>query len=218
YVSDQEFQIEPNISYTLKIETNNGKNYISTNETLPATCQISDVIATQETKEDKTGVAINVNSTDPNNASKFYRYEFIETYIVIPPYWSPNKLIVDSNNELVLVPRTEETKICYSNSYSNSINVTTTEDQTEDVVSNFNINFIPKEDPKIAHRYSVLVRQYVQNPGAYNFYKTLKSLAASGSLLSQVQPGLIKGNIKNTENPKEKIVGYFDVTTVSEKR
>uniref|UniRef100_UPI0010319431 DUF4249 family protein n=1 Tax=Flavobacterium sp. J27 TaxID=2060419 RepID=UPI0010319431 len=25
YVSDQEFQIEPNISYTLKIETNNGK-------------------------------------------------------------------------------------------------------------------------------------------------------------------------------------------------
>ncbi|MBF04456.1 MAG: hypothetical protein CMP76_14310 [Flavobacterium sp.] len=218
YISNQEFQIEPNLLYTLKITTSNGKSYISNSETMPATSQISEVTATQEIKENELGVAINVNSTDPNNASKFYRYEFIETYIVIPPYWSPNKLIVDSNNQLQLVPRTEETQICYSNNFSNTINVTTTENQTEDIVSDFNIHFIRKNDPKIAHRYSVLVRQYIQNPEANNFYKTLKTLSATGSLLSQVQPGFINGNIKSVTNPDEKVVGYFDVTTVSEKR
>lgn len=218
YISDQEFQIEPSLLYTLNIQTTKGETYISTSEKMPAINDIDEVTAEQEIKNNIEGVAINVNASDPNNSSKFYRYEFIETYIVIPPFWSPNDIVVDTNNDLQVEPRTTETRICYSSSFSNTINVISTENQTEDVVNNFNIHFLAKEDPKIANRYSILVRQYIQNSGAFNFYKTLKSLSSTGSLLSQVQPGFIVGNIKNVNNPEEKIVGYFDVTTVSEKR
>ena len=76
----------------------------------------------------------------------------------------------------------------------------------------------PKKDPKITNRYSILVKQYIISSEAYNFYKTLKTLSSNGSLLSQVQPGFIVGNITNTNNPEEKVVGFFEVSTVSEKR
>lgn len=218
YISDQEFQIEPSLLYTLNIQTTKGETYISTSEKMPAINDIDEVTAGQEIKNNIEGVAININASDPTNSSKFYRYEFIETYKIIPPYWSPNKVEVGSNNELIVSPRTTETRVCYSSNSSNTINIISTENQTEDIVDNFNIHFLSKVDPKIANRYSILVRQYIQNSGAFNFYKDLKSLSSTGSLLSQVQPGFIVGNIKNMNNPEEKIVGYFDVTTVSEKR
>ena len=218
YISDQEFQVESSVLYTLRIETSNGKIYLSNNEKMPTALQIEEVKAIQETKDNVLGVAINVSSSDPTNSSNFYRYEYIETYKIIPPYWSPNKVEVGTNNQFIVSPRTTETRVCYSSAFSNSINITSTENQSLDIVKDFNIHFLPKEDPKIANRYSILVKQYVQNPEAYNFYKTLKSLSSSGSLLSQVQPGFIVGNIQNINDLDEKVVGYFDVTSVSEKR
>lgn len=218
YVSDQEFQIEPGLDYTLQIQTSNGKTYISTPEKTPTAIGIDEVNALQETKDTVLGVAIKVTSSDPSNTAKFYRYEYTETYKIIPPYWSPNKVEVNANDELIVSPRTTETRVCFSSKESNSINVTTTEDQSENTVSNFNVHFLSKKDPKITNRYSILVKQYIISSEAYNFYKTLKTLSSNGSLLSQVQPGFIVGNITNTNNPEEKVVGFFEVSTVSEKR
>ncbi|WP_445721848.1 DUF4249 domain-containing protein [Flavobacterium sp.] len=218
YISNQEFKIEAGVNYTLHIQTANGNSYISTNERMPTAIEIESVNAVQKTENSIVGVEININSNDPTNTAKFYRYEFEETYKIIPPYWSPNKLEIGPNEELIVSPRTTETQICYSSDYSKTINVTTTENQTEDRLYNYKVHFLPKDDPKITNRYSILVKQYIQNVGAYNFYKTLKNLSSTGSLLSQVQPGFIEGNIKNTNNSDEKIVGYFDVTTVSKKR
>lgn len=218
YISDQEFQVEPSILYTLKIETSNGKTYLSNSEKLPTEIQLDEVKAVTETKDNVLGVAIKVSSTDLTNSSNFYRYEFIETYKIIPPYWSPNKVEVGPNNQFIVSPRTTETRVCYSSTFSNSVIIFSTENQNEDIVKDFNLHFLAKNDPKITNRYSILVKQYVQNPEAYNFYKTLKSLSSSGSLLSQVQPGFIVGNIQNTNDLNEKVVGYFDVTSVSEKR
>lgn len=218
YVSIEEFKIEPNINYTLHIQTSNGNTYISSNETMPTAIEIESLNAIQKTENDILGVAININSTDPTNTAKYYRYEFEETYKIIPPFWSPNKLEIGPNEELIVSPRTTETKICYSSDFSKTININTTENQNNDIINNYRVHFLPKNSPKITNRYSILAKQYILTPNAYSFYKTLKSLSSTGSLLSQVQPGFIKGNIKNTNNPDEKIVGYFDVCTISKKR
>ena len=53
---------------------------------------------------------------------------------------------------------------------------------------------------------------------AYTYHKTLKKISDSGSLLSPLQPGFLYGNIKSTINPNDKIIGYFEVASVSSKR
>ena len=85
-------------------------------------------------------------------------------------------------------------------------------------MSDFSIRFISQDNYIIADRYSILVKQYVQNLESYNFYYTLQKLSNSGAILSPIQPGFIYGNISNVENKNEKVIGFFDVSSFSEKR
>jgi hypothetical protein len=68
------------------------------------------------------------------------------------------------------------------------------------------------------HRYSILVKQYIQNLASYTYYNTLKTISGSDGILSQNQPGFFSGNITCTTNPNEKVVGFFDVSSVSSER
>jgi hypothetical protein len=221
YVSKNPFQAVPGRSYQLNITTTDGKSYSSSSETLTAVNGIN-VEPKIETIDGNKGVQIVVSSYDPNAKSKFYRYEYEETYKIISPYWTPNKLIVDPNDHsqmpnFLRVPRNKETRICYSTKKSDDIILLNTVGLSEDRI-NLPIRFIDIKNPIIGERYSILVRQYVQNLESYTFYKTLKSLSTSTSLFSQVQPGFNYGNLKSTSDPNEKIIGYFEVSSISSKR
>ena len=175
--------------------------------------------ATAATVNGVNGVQIAVNSFDPSNTSKYYRYTYEETYKVIVPRWSPNKLTFNSDNTITISLRDDpQTRVCYTTNASNKIIITSTNELTEDRVNNFPVRFIPQDDYTIANRYSILVKQYIQNFETYNFYKILKNFSNSGNILSQIQPGFIYGNIQCTNNPNEKVIGIFDVASVSEKR
>ncbi|HLF52210.1 DUF4249 domain-containing protein [Flavobacterium sp.] len=219
YISTSEFQAVPDRQYKLNITTADGKTYQSNNQTLTTANQIESLIPTVVTKGDgERGVQINVNSFDPTNTSKYYRYTYEETYKVIVPKWSPNDLYYNSlSNAFELSIRDPNTRICYSSVNSNTNILTSTNEQSEDRV-NFPVRFISDQNYIISHRYSILVKQYVQNLESHTFYKTLKDLSSSGSILSQNQPGFFYGNIRAIENPNEKVIGFFDVSSVSTKR
>jgi hypothetical protein len=223
YVSRSEFQALPEKKYRLDITTKEGKSYYSTSETLPNVNDIESVDATVQTVNGQRGVQINVNSFDPNNNSKYYRYEYEETYKIITPLWNQDKAILlphlpESNHkEIGLTPRVEESKICYSTKKSKDILITSTNSLKEDRVS-FPIRFITNKNYIISHRYSIMAKQYIQNLEAYTFYKTLKELSGSDNILSQNQPGFFNGNMKSSDNPNEKVIGFFDVSSVSSKR
>ena len=46
----------------------------------------------------------------------------------------------------------------------------------------------------------------------------MRDIASSASILSPKQPGVIAGNIKCISDSKTKVIGYFDVSSVSEQR
>lgn len=223
YVSTSEFQAIPGRTYRLNITTNDGQSYISSTETLTTVNEMESVIPTVVTKDGQRGVQINVNSFDPVNTSKYYRYEYEETYKIISPYWDSDRAILlppevpGNHQEIGLVPRTGETKTCYSTEYSNEIILTSTIGFSEDRV-NFPVRFISNQNSIITHRYSILVRQYIQNLASHTFYKTLKALSGSENILSQNQPGFFYGNLKSVDNPNEKVIGFFEVSSVSSER
>lgn len=221
YVSKNDFQAVPGKSYKLNITTKDGKSYSSAVQTLTTINEIQ-VEPEIQTIDGNKGVQIMVSSYDPTAKSKFYRYEYDETYKIISPAWSPDKLIIDPNStgehpDYLLVPRDHETRVCFTTKKSDDIILLSTVGLSEDRIS-LPIRFIDVTSPILNQRYSIIVRQYTQNLESYTYYKTLKSLSTSSSLLSQVQPGFNYGNLKSNDDNSEKIIGYFEVSSVSSKR
>ena len=218
YKSKTVFQALPNIKYTLDITTKDGKIYQSTPQVLTTTNPIGSVVPSIVTnKDNQTGIQINVNSYDSNSASKYYRYEYEETYKIVAPRWTSLKIIATGPQSVNLINNDPNTKTCYSTKKSTDIILVNTNSQTEDRV-NLPIRFIEENNFIIGHRYSMLVKQYIENYEAYTFHKTLRDIASSSSILSPKQPGLISGNIKCINDSNTKVIGFFDVASYSETR
>jgi Domain of unknown function (DUF4249) len=224
YFSSVKFSAQPNNEYQLFVTTRDGRNYTSTPTKLTEVSQIDNIQAVRETSDlgvDR--VAILVDSYDPTGKSRNYRYEYEETFKIIAPYWSENKAIIVSEDPptVDVAPKNEEelnSQVCFKTIASNTIIQTQTNDLAEDRVSKFPVRYLTKDNFIISHRYSILVKQYVQSPEAYSFYRILNNLVSSESLFSQTQPGFLSGNILSPDNPNEKVLGFFDVATVSTKR
>ncbi len=218
YVSKEEFGAVGNRNYQLKIVTNEGKTYSSKLTQLTNTSQIGKVYAKKS--EDEDGVNIFVDSYNPNGNSRYYRYEYEETYKIIASNWSLQDLVVVSKDSLLFdfILRDENTRICYNTIYSKGIIQTETNNLVDDRITKFPVRYISSDNFIIAHRYSMLLKQYVQSQEAYTFYKTLDDLSDSESLFSQNQPGFISGNVLSEDNSNEKVIGFFEVSSVSTKR
>nr|WP_299385487.1 DUF4249 domain-containing protein [Allomuricauda sp.] len=221
YVSQEEFAAQAGVEYQLDITTQDGRNYGSSLNQLTSATQIDEIRAERITSDlGVDGMGIFVDSFDPSGSSKNYRYEFVETYRVIAPTWSPISLIGDPEGgcNVIKVPNTTDERICYATDYSTAIILTSTEDLNEDRVDNFMVRFIPRDNYVISHRYSILVRQYVQSNEAFTFYETLNELSGSESLFSQTQPGFLEGNVFSKESQEERVLGFFEVASVDEER
>ncbi|PXY41589.1 DUF4249 domain-containing protein [Flavobacterium cheongpyeongense] len=218
YISQSAFQAQPGREYTLEVTTSEGKVYQSTSQTLTTVNSIESIIpAVVTNSNNETGIQINVNSYDPGATSKYYRYEYEETYKIIAPRWGSQKLVVTGPESIAVVQNSSDKKTCYSTKNSTDILLTSTNDLAEDRV-NFPVRFINKNNYIIGHRYSILVKQYVENLEAYTFHRIMRDISSSGSILSPKQPGVLTGNIKCITNTNENVIGFFDVSTVSEKR
>lgn len=225
YVSNQSFQAQLNVNYTLNIVTQDGKQYSSSTVTLTPLVDIDEVFAERivDPTNDKDGVQVFVNTEDPTGNSKYFRYEYEETYKITTPY--PSRFITNIINyntstgtyDVELIEREPE-EICYSSEISTGISQTTTTELNENRVFRFPARYLSKFDPKIQTRYSILVKQYVQSVEAYTFYKIVKELGSVGSLLSQGQPGYVAGNMVSEANPDEKVLGFFEASSMTSKR
>jgi len=221
YVSTVAFAAVQGQSYSLTIMLANGNSYSSAPVELPQTSQIERVYAEKTTTDTGTdGVTIKADSFDSTGNSNFYRYEYEETYKIIAPNWNPFELAVNTPEfeTVEVVNRENEERTCYASEKSKSIIVTETTSSGENRVSGFEVRFLNRENYIISHRYSILVKQFVLTSEIHAFYEKLKDFSGLESLFSQSQPGFISGNIFPDGDTNEKVVGIFDVSTVSQKR
>lgn len=222
YISTTAFAAVNGTSYRLLVTTSDGRNYESNETQLTNVTSIDSVEAIRTTDgEGNDGMSIIVDSFDPTGNSKYYRYEYEETYKIIAPSWTAFDAIVISDTppfEVDTTPRTQEERTCYNTVESNNIIITDTNGLSEDRVSDFSVRFISRNNYIITHRYSILVRQYIQSLEAHTFYKTLRDLSGSESLFSQTQPGFFNGNVFSASNSEEKVLGFFEVSSVDEER
>ena len=225
YISDEVFKAEPGVDYRLFVTTSGGESYTTLPVQLPQASKIDRVYGSREVNSIGTELlAIKVDSYDPTRSSNYYRYEYEETYKIIAPNWVNREFVIlqdEYGNDLAFPgfeSRSIDEKECYNTDISNSIIQTSTTELNEDRVSGFAVRNIASDNPVLSHRYSILVRQYVQSLEAFSYYDLLNQLSASGNALTQIQPGFIASNIFSTTDRDEKVLGFFDVSSVAEER
>jgi len=78
-------------------------------------------------------------------------------------------------------------------------------------VNKLPLQFIPFTNEKLRYKYSSLTTQFTISERAYTFLKTLEKQNENQGTLFTSQPFQVRGNLVNTNNPDEPVLGYFMV-------
>lgn len=194
--------------YRLRVKLTNGKIYLSDLVDVKVTPPIDSVGYT--VKSD--GIQVYANTHDDSNNSRYYLYNFSETYKFNA--YDRSFLIFDKG----LRDRTtaEDITTCFATTPSNKIVLYSTAALTQDVAYQAPITFHESTSEKISIRYSILLTQTAITKEAYIFWDNLrKSTEALGSIFD-AQPSQIVGNIHNDAN--EPVIGYISAGTTQTKR
>ncbi|MEO0505224.1 MAG: DUF4249 domain-containing protein [Bacteroidota bacterium] len=221
YESAEAFAATNENTYTLSIISTDGNTYTSTEETLPPSATLDEVIARRIVNENNIeGVEIVVNSSSPSGEAQFFRYTFQEDFEVVAPLWNQFEAIVVSEDppEVDIQLRPQEELFCFGTNSSNRGTLFSTAGLNTAVVSELPVHFLERDNYFIARRYSILVKQMVQTEEAFTFYQKLRELSGQENLLTQQQPGFLSGNMLVNDAPSREVTGYFDVVSISEKR
>jgi len=160
-------------------------------------------------------VQVYLNTHDPSNNSRYYRWDYQETW----NYESSELSEFDWINEQVVIrDSTDKIYDCWSTANSSTIQIASTAKLAQDVVSQQPITAISSYDERLTIKYSILIKQYVLTQDAYNFWQNLQTTTQQLGSLFDAQPGQITGNIHSLTNPAEVVVGYISASSLQQKR
>ena len=198
-----------NQRYRLRIQTRNGKGYLSEFVSAVPTPEI-DSLGWHVERE---GVLVKVNTHDPQNNTRFYRWEFEETYQYTA---GANSSYIYQDNVLLL--REEDIYTCWKSDPSTNILVGSTARLSQDVVRDFPLVFHPGQSITFRVGYSILVKQYAITREEFEYWEMLKKNTESVGTLFDAQPSQVTGNLKSTTDAGEPVLGYFNAYSQREKR
>ncbi len=211
------FYSSPNLNltygeeYRLHIKTANGSEYVSDYMVALKTPPI-DSLGFHENED---GVQIHVNSHDNTNNTRYYRWDFDETWEIRTYYFSQYMFV---NDKVIERTPADDVSTCWKTNFSKNITLGTTAPLVSDIVYRAPVIFIPRGDEKLAVRYSILLRQYAMEKKAYEFFDLMKKNTETLGTIFDAQPSELKGNITCTTNPGEGVIGYVSASSIEEKR
>ncbi|HEU4633145.1 MAG TPA: DUF4249 domain-containing protein [Flavisolibacter sp.] len=198
--------------YRLHIITSNGKEYQSDYIVVKQTPPIDSV----SWKREGDGIGIYANTHDPANNSKYYRWEYEETW-EIHSYFEPVYKWI-SGSTVEPLPTGEANFRCWKYLNSSAIFIGTSSKLQSDVIAEAPLIHIPINSEKLAVRYSILVKQYVLPKEGYEFFQLMKKNTESLGTIFDAQPSELRGNIHCISDPGELVIGYVSASSVEEKR
>ena len=215
YVSAQ-LTLNVNDNYRLRIRTSNGSEYLSAFVPVKVSPAIDSLNWKQSTIA-PLDVTVYASTHDPSNNSRYYRWDFIETWQYRAVF--ETDMLVDYAAGLIYYTDSNtQVYNCWVTDPSSDIVLGSSVRLSQDVIDRAPVTVIPQNSAEIGLRYSILVRQYVLTPEAHQFYEILKKNTEQMGTLFDPQPSQLKTNISNVANPAEPVIGFIAASTVTEKR
>jgi hypothetical protein len=149
------------------------------------------------------GIQVRVNTHDEANDTRYYRWEWTETWEIITPIKSS------------LYPDEER---CWKTTQSSLISIGTSEHLTNDVVEEQPLYFISAGTNKLRIRYSSLISQYSMSREAYSYWKSLQDITQNTGTLFDPTPAAVTGNMYCTDDPEKPVLGIFQASAVTQMR
>jgi hypothetical protein len=196
--------------YRLKIITADGKQYASSFVGAKATPPIDSI--TWRQPDDLT---INIHTHDPQNNTRYYRWEYIETWQYTAPL---NTAWGEKNGRIFVVDSNTQLFTCWKSAPSTNILLGNTLQLSEDVISNIPLTTVEQNSEKPFIKYSILVNQYSLTREAYDYWQILQKNTQNLGTLFDPLPAQLKGNIQCVTNPREPVIGFVSICPIQQKR
>ncbi|SFH11946.1 DUF4249 domain-containing protein [Pedobacter insulae] len=201
-----------NKKYRLKIRTNKGANYVSDfvdARVAPPIDSVNYVVKPE-------GLQLYVNASDPANNTRYYRWEYEESWIFYSRYnsssiWKGGPIAVERYPE-------ESIFKCWGNAKSSTILLGSSIKLSKDVIHLSPLTDIVSSSERLTEKYSILVKQYALNKETYEFWQNLKKNTESLGSIFDVLPSQLTGNIRNEADGSEPVIGYISAGTTQQRR
>jgi len=209
YTDTSSFRGKAGGRYQLHIILADGKEYRSDYVMLKKAPTVENLDVRYEEKETRIqgiftrGIQFYLNTHDPMNETRYYRWEWEETWEFTVPMQAPN--------------RADRYK-CWKSNISRSIMLGNTSHLTSDRIIDYPLHYVTDETNRLRILYSLLVRQYSISQAAYEFWKMHDDLSENSGTLFDPIPTKVGGNIYNLTDPGEPVMGYFEASGVSTRR
>jgi len=159
-------------------------------------------IVVKESTDDWFGVdacQIYLDTHDPENNCKYFRWDFNETWVLRLLFPVPNMT-------------------CWVSDKSHSIDVKSSAEIQKVKIVRHPVTYISNNSDRLKRKYSILVNQYSLNQEEYAFWEKVKTYTDKVGGFYDIIPASIPGNISAKYNSNVKVLGYFSVSAKSSKR
>ena len=211
----------PGRTYTLHIHTKEGEEYESDQCVMQSVPEIDNIYFATDQKlitngtESQDGISIYLDSKAGDD-NQYYRWAYEETWKFKVPF--PKKYDYKmADSSFTPVPYIKD--YCWKDKKSDDIIIYSNFTGQAAPIKKIPLLFIATgQSDRLLIQYSILVNQYSISKKEYDFWNNLKQINESGGDIFAKQPFTVISNIKNINNPAERVLGYFQVSSVNQKR
>ena len=214
YSSVDTLALNPQVQYRLRIGRSNGEQYLSSfvpYKVTPAFDSVSWV-------NTNGAVQIYANTHDPSNNTRYYQWEYDETWEYRSAEQSLYMFMPGSPPKVVSRPDSLEIYTCWQNDNSTSLLLGNTTKLAQDLVYEAPLVLIPPDNVKLGILYTIIVKQSALTADGYNFLSIMqKNTESLGSIFDLLPSGTVS-NIQCLTNSKEEVIGWVSAGTVQQQR
>ncbi|MGY3088562.1 hypothetical protein ACVWYF_001595 [Hymenobacter sp. UYAg731] len=202
--------LAPGRTYRLRIATSAGVLYAS--DFVPA--KTTPPIDAVDARPESTGLGIYLSAHDDTNTSRYYRWEYEETWEIIPSL-SPE---LEFYNNAIIPIRVPYPTRCWGNERAVAIQLAKTTALTKDVVADLLLRRLARTSDRLYRRYSILVQQHALTKEEYEYWEALRKNTESLGTLFDPQPSQLTGNVHCLSDANETALGFVGAHSLTARR
>jgi hypothetical protein len=208
-------------AYTLHIVTSDGENYESDPEQVLASSPPVESVywefetmGTSDPDMPTRGIQFYLDLDGEEDQARNFRWELEETW----EYNAANRIQYYYDGTLYEWSDPFIYYTCWYTGNIPAIYIASTSALERNAIAKHPLNFVSEETSRLQTRYSLMVKQYALSDKAYDYWLQIQRQNQESGGIYETQPDQIPGNIHNLQDPEEEVLGYFNVSPVSEKR
>ncbi len=209
--------LDTSIRYRLAINTSNGQQFVSEYVKMIKNPPI-DSINYERTNN---GVDIYINTHDDANITRYFRWQYDETWEHHAAYFATLKYIYNPDRGGIVMGVVKrdvtdpEIFKCFTRQFPSTIFLGSSEKLSQTYI-HLPLRFIPNSAQELSVMYYIHVKQYALSKDEFDFLERMKKNTESIGSIFDAQPSQLNGNIKCVSNPDQPVVGYFGISNLSE--